>query len=72
VWYHHQPNNVHNGPRGSKDFLFFYERVLFNTADGNVNRTGQGGENYGESSANDSLLQECGPGADIVCKYIYL
>jgi hypothetical protein len=30
--------------------IFFCERVLFETADGLVNRTVQGGENYGESS----------------------
>jgi hypothetical protein len=35
--------------------------VLFETADDLVNRTGRGGENYGESSANDSLLHPAGP-----------
>jgi hypothetical protein len=43
-----------------QDQAFFCEWVLFETADGLVNRTGRGGENYGESSANDSLLHPTG------------
>jgi hypothetical protein len=43
-------------------YLFFFcEWVLFETADGLVNRTGRGGENYGESSANNSLLHPAAP-----------
>jgi hypothetical protein len=39
--------------------LFFCGWVLFESTDGVVNRTV--GENYGESSANDSLLHPVGP-----------
>jgi hypothetical protein len=37
----------------SREPSFFFEWVLFETADGLVNHTGRGGDNYGESSAND-------------------
>jgi hypothetical protein len=48
---------------GDKAF-FFCEWVLFEIADGLVNRTGRGGENYGESSANE------GDKAWVVCMYV--
>jgi hypothetical protein len=42
---------------------FFCECVLFEIAGSLVNRTGQGDENNGGSSANDSLLHPAGPAA---------
>jgi hypothetical protein len=36
--------------------IFFSEWVLFENGDGLVNGVGRGGENYGGSTANDSLL----------------
>jgi hypothetical protein len=43
--------------------FFSVNEYCFETANGFVNRTGRRGENYGESSANNSPLHPTGPTA---------